>query len=121
MQMFCRTFFVLMPYLFLAALFAIVGRSALTGIAGGLGYYFGEGIIISIVTQAGGWPAKAADYFLGHNATAIMSFNQLSQGVSLGSSTPLPGAIHATVAIVLYCLLFATLSIHLFRRQDLTS
>jgi ABC-type transport system involved in multi-copper enzyme maturation permease subunit len=124
-QMFWRTFFVLMPYLLLAALFAVVGRSALTGIAGGLGYYFGEGIVISIVTQAGGWPAKVADYFLGHNVAAIMSFNQLSQtatnsGIGFGSSTPLPGALHATVAIVLYCLLFATLSIYLFRRQDLT-
>jgi ABC-type transport system involved in multi-copper enzyme maturation permease subunit len=123
--MFGRTFSVLVVYILFITFLTVIGRSVLVGIGGGLGYYFVEGVAISLLGQASGWPSRIPDYLMGGNINAIMSLNQLdklgiSTGVSFGPTTQLPSAFHATVVLIIYCLAFLILSFYLLRRQDLT-
>jgi ABC-type transport system involved in multi-copper enzyme maturation permease subunit len=124
--MFGRTFSVLVVYILFITFLTVIGRSVLVGIGGGLGYYFVEGVAISLLGQASGWPSRIPDYLMGGNINAIMSLNQLdklgiSTGVSFGPTTQLPSAFHATVVLIIYCLAFLILSFYLLGRQDLTA
>ena len=68
---FWRTFFIIMPFALLGFLMAIVGRSAMPGIATGIGVVFLEEIITAFMRLAGGWIAKVPDYLLNANVSAI--------------------------------------------------
>ena len=126
--MFERTIFGLLPYMLLAAMLAIIGRSALAGTAGGLVYYFVEEIASEILGQGSGWSGRIPDYLTSHNVYAIMSLNQLNGvaplvGGPMGfgeAPTQILGTLHATVTLVIYCLAFLAISFYLFRKQDLT-
>jgi ABC-2 type transport system permease protein len=125
--MFGRTTFILLPYILLAAMLAIVGRSALAGIAGGLVVNFVDGIASEILSQVSGWAGSIPDYLMSHNISAIMSLNRLSgdaygngAGIFGMTAMNLPGTLHATVTLVIYCLAFLAISFYLFRKQDLT-
>lgn len=125
--MFGRTSFGLLPYMLLAAMLAIIGRSALAGIAGGLVYYWVEGLAGTILSQGSGWPSRIPHYLTSQNVYAIMSLNQLNgvapYGAPMGFGEPpmqIAGTLHATVTLVIYCLAFLAISFYLFRKQDLT-
>ena len=77
---FLRTFFVIVPFALLGFMMAIVGRSAMPGIATGIGVVFLEGIVTAFMSLAGGWIAKVPDYLLGANMNAITALNNLPQG-----------------------------------------
>ncbi|GAG32038.1 unnamed protein product, partial [marine sediment metagenome] len=83
--MFGRTIFGLLPYMLLAAMLAIIGRSALAGTAGGLVCYFVEGIASAILGGGSGWSGRIPHYLISHNVYAIMSLNQLN-GVAFGAA-----------------------------------
>ena len=107
---------------------AIVGRSALAGIAGGLVVNFVDGIASGILGQVSGWAGSIPDYLMSHNVSAIMSLNQLSgdlyvngTGIFGVPATQYPGTIHATVTLIIYCLAFLAISFYLFRKQDLSA
>ena len=125
--MFGRTAFTLLPYMLLAAVFAIIGRSALVGVAGGLVYYFVEAIASGGLSQVSGWTGSIPDYLMSHNVYAIISLNQLNgeaPGVGpmgvVGIPTQLPSTLQAAVTLLIYCLVFLAISFYLFRKQDLT-
>ncbi|TET40646.1 MAG: hypothetical protein E3J65_00555 [Dehalococcoidia bacterium] len=118
-KMFGWTAFALLVYILLGVLFAVVGRSALVGIAVGLGYYFVERIAIGIFTGAGGWLAEIPNYLIGQNINALMPGNQLG-GPFMTTST-LPSLLHASVTLAVYCLVFLALSLYLFQKRDLTA
>ena len=89
---FWRTFFVILPFMLLGFLFALVGRSAMPGIAIGIGILFLEPIITSFMGLAGGWVAKIPDYLFNANVNAINALNKLPipggfSGVVIGSSS----------------------------------
>lgn len=125
--MFGHTIFGLLPLMLLAAMLAIIGRSALAGIAGGLVYYWVGGIASEILSQGSGWSGRIPEYLISHNVYAIMSLNQLN-GVALRGGpmgfgeapTQIASTLHATVTLVIYCLVFLAISFYLFRKQDLT-
>jgi ABC-type transport system involved in multi-copper enzyme maturation permease subunit len=50
------TLFTLLPYILMSVFFAFLGRSAIAGIGGGLGFYFIESIAVTLLSQSGGWP-----------------------------------------------------------------
>lgn len=125
--MFGRTIFGLLPHMLLAALLAVIGRSALAGTAGGIVYYWVEGIASEILGGVSGWAGRIPEYLTSLNVSAIMSLNQLNGIAPTGGlmgfgETPmqLPGTLHATVTLVIYCLTFLAISFYLFRKQDLT-
>ncbi len=122
---FCRTFFVLIPYVLLGFLMAIVGRSAMPGIATGIGVVLLESIIPPFMTLAGGWIARIPDYLLSANMNAITALNDLPTGFGAGgpfgdSASALPGVTHAFVTLGIYSLVFLALGFYLFRKRDVT-
>lgn len=122
---FWRTFYVLIPYVLLGFLLSIVGRSAMPGIALGIGVFFLESIITTFMSLAGNWIAEIPKYMLSTNVRAITSQASLPQGVSVGTgvsnaSSQLPGIPHAVITLAIYSLLFIILSFYLFRKRDVT-
>ena len=122
---FWRTFFVLIPYILLGFLFAIVGRSAMPGIALGIGILFLESLITTFMSLAGGWIAKVPEYLLAANVRAISSLAGLPEGFGQGmgagnTSVQMPGVTHAFITLGIYSLVFIVVAFYLFRRRDVT-
>ena len=122
---FWRTFFVLIPYVLLGFLFAIVGHSAMPGIALGIGILFLESLITTFMRLAGGWIAQVPDYLLAANVRAITSLANLPQGFNQGmgvgnTSVQMPGVIHAFITLGIYSLVFLVVAFYLFRKRDVT-
>lgn len=122
---FWRTFYVLMPYALLGFLLAIVGRSAMPGIALGIGIFFLESIVTTFMILAGGWIAEIPDYLLAANVRAITALSNLPQGVGMGmGGSNLPGQVpelwQAFVLLAAYSLAFLGLAFYLFRKRDVT-
>jgi ABC-2 type transport system permease protein len=122
---FWRTLFVLIPYVLLGFLFAIVGRSAMPGIALGIGVLFLETLVTTFMRLAGGWIANVPDYLLAANIRAITSLAGLPEGFNQGmgagnAAAQMPGVTHAFVTLAIYCLVFVTLAFYLFRKRDVT-
>ena len=121
---FWRTFFVLIPYSLVGFLLAIVGRSAMPGIALGIGVLFLESIITTFMTLAGGWVARVPDFLLAANVRAITSLADLPSGFDqMGGGdviTQLPGTTHAFVTLTIYSVAFLAIAFYVFRRRDVT-
>jgi ABC-2 type transport system permease protein len=122
---FWRTFFVILPFALLGALFAIVGRSAMPGIAIGIGILFLEPIITTFMSLAGGTVAKIPDYLFTANVNTINALNKLPipGGFSGGfgsSTTQMPSVTHAFVVLSVYIVIFAGVAFFLFRKRDVT-
>jgi ABC-type transport system involved in multi-copper enzyme maturation permease subunit len=106
-------------------MFSIVGRSAMPGIALGVGIMFLEGIITAFMTLAGGWIANIPDYLIAANVRAINSLAALPQGFQAGTgfgggSERLPTVPHATITLALYSVAFLIMAFYLFRKRDVT-
>lgn len=104
---------------------AIVGRSAMPGIATGIGVVFLEQIITAFMRLAGGWIAKIPDYLLNTNMRAITALNNLPTGFGMGlgsggTSAPTPSVPHAFIILGIYSLAFLFLGFYLFRKKDVT-
>ena len=120
-----RTFFIIIPFSLLGFMMAIVGRSAMPGIATGIGVVFLEDIVTAFMTAAGGWIAKVPAYLLNANVTAITALNKLpgrfgGGGGSGGTTVVLPSLLHAFIILGLYSLAFLYLSFYLFKKRDVT-
>ena len=114
------TVYALFVYVLLALLLSLLGRSALAGIGGALGYYFVESIAISIFNQSGGWLSEVPDYLIGHNISAIVP-TTLMRGPFFSSGDALPSTLQASVTLAVYCIVFLGLSLFLFRKRDVTT
>lgn len=121
---FWRTFFIIVPFSLLGFMMAIVGRSAMPGIATGIGVYFLEGIITTFMTLAGGWIAKVPFYLMTANANAITALNNLPQGFrggnGAGSVENVPTAGHGFLILSIYAVIFLFLAYYLFKKRDVT-
>jgi len=122
---FWRTFFVIIPFALLGFLMAIVGRSAMPGIATGIGVLFLESIITTFMRLAGGWIAKVPDYLLTANVNAITALNNLPQGFRTGNGggtalEAMPSVPHAFITLSIYALAFLVLGYYLFKKRDVT-
>jgi ABC-2 type transport system permease protein len=122
---FGRTFFVMLPFLFLGFMLSIAGRSAMPGIALGIGVLFFEPILTGLMTLAGGWVADVPKYLFGANVRAITALAKLPAGFrdggfgsGAGSSTPSP--IHAGIVLSIYAVAFVVYAFYLFRKRDVT-
>jgi ABC-2 type transport system permease protein len=122
---FWRTYFIILPFTLLGFLFALVGRSAMPGIAVGIGVAFLESIITALMRLAGGWVANIPDYLFTANVNAINALNQLPTGFGSGqgfggSSTNLPSAEHAFIVLAVYIVIFTVVPFYIIRRRDVT-
>jgi len=121
---FWRTFFIIMFFVFMGLLFAIVGRSAMPGIATGIGILFLEPIITALMTLAGGWVAKIPNYLFSANVNAINALNKLpgnfGRGGPFTDTSQLPSVNHAFIVLGIYLLFFIGLTLYLFHKRDVT-
>jgi ABC-2 type transport system permease protein len=122
---FIRTFFVVGTFTVVAFFFAVVGRSALAGIAVGIGLLFIEPIITALMRLAGGWVSSIPDYLFSANVSAINMLNNLPSrlggGGGFGSNaTNVPSASHAFIVLGVYVIIFLVIGFYLFRKRDVT-
>lgn len=122
---FWRTFYVLMPYALLGFLLAVAGRSAMPGIALGIGIFFLESIATGLMSLAGGWIARIPDYLLAANVRAITALGNLPQGIGMGMgggnlTGQTPEIWQAALTLAVYSLAFIGLAFYLFRKRDVT-
>ena len=122
---FWRTFFILIPFSLMGFMFAIVGRSAMPGIAFGIGILFLESIITTFMYLAGGWIAKVPNYFFNANVQAISNLAGLpagfGQGMGGGNSNIIPpSTTHAFITLGIYSIIFLFVSFYLFKKRDVT-
>ncbi|MCX6003749.1 MAG: ABC transporter permease subunit [Chloroflexi bacterium] len=122
---FWRTFYIIMPFSLLGFLMAIVGRSAMPGIATGIGVVFLETIVTTFMRLAGGWIASVPDYLLSANVNALTALINLPHGFggglgSGGTTETLPSLPHAFITLGIYSLVFLVLGLYLFRKRDVT-
>ena len=91
---FVRTLYVMLPYILLAFLFTVLGRSTAAGIGFGIGASVLESIITELLMMAHGWLAKIPDYLLRVNINVISALSQSNGGVTinLGSNSTAPSA-----------------------------
>jgi ABC-2 type transport system permease protein len=122
---FWRTFFIVLTLGLLGFLFAVVGRSAMPGIAMGIGILFLEPIITALMRLAGGWVASVPDYLFNANVNAINALNNLPEqfrgaAAGGGGAFQTPSVGHAFTVLGVYCVAFLIIGFFLFRRRDLT-
>ncbi len=121
---FWRTFFIILLFSLMGFLFAIVGRSALPGIAVGIGVGFLEPIITALMRLAGGWVANIPNYLFTANVNAINALNTLPEGFRAGgpggTNTSLPPVNQAYLVLGVYIVVFVVIAFFLFRQRDVT-
>jgi hypothetical protein len=123
---FWRTFFVIMPFSLMGFMFAIIGRSAMPGIAAGIGIFFGEQIITGFMYLAKGWIAAIPNYLLNANVQVITALAKLPSGFGGGmggggsSDIQAPSVTHAFVVLSIYSIAFIVIGFYLFRKRDVT-
>jgi ABC-2 type transport system permease protein len=121
---FWRTFYIMLPYVLLAFLLSVAGRSAMPGIAVGVGVFFLEPIISGLMSLAGGWVAQIPDYLIRNNFSVIDSLNSLPGrigGAMSGGATSTLSLTHAAVTLGIYIVVFVVIAFYLFRKRDVTS
>ena len=120
---FVRSLYVMLPYILLAFLFTVLGRSTAAGIGFGIGASVLESIITGLMLMAHGWLAKIPNYLLTPNIQKINSLAQSSGGltINIGSNTiQTPSSIHAFIVLAVYCVAFIAISFTLFQKRDVT-
>lgn len=120
---FWRTFYVLLPYVLFGFMFSIVGRSAMPGIALGIGVFFIESIVTAFMTLAGGWIARIPEYLPTTSVRAINALADLPSGFGMGmggGGGVLLGPIQAALTLAVYNVLFLGLAFYFFLKRDVT-
>jgi ABC-type transport system involved in multi-copper enzyme maturation permease subunit len=122
-----RTAYTLLPYAALTFLLAIVTRSTAAAIGIGLAYsLLVESIASAVFPLLGGIMAKIVMYLPGSLAAGLLKLNETAMAgrlVSVGNETTLIkylGPTPSAVGIALWTILFVSLAVWAFRRQDLS-
>jgi ABC-type transport system involved in multi-copper enzyme maturation permease subunit len=117
----------------LGFLFAVIGRSAMPGIAIGVGVLFLEPLITAFMRLAGGWISNIPDYLFSANVNAINSLNALpgrflggaggggggpGGGGFSGSIGLTPSVDHAFIILSIYIVVFVAAGFYLFHKRD---
>ncbi len=117
-----RTALTLLPYAALAFLLAVATRSTVAAVGGGVAYaLIIEGLLSQILALVGGGAAQVVHYLPNGLSAALLTLNQanMTAGLKVSASGISPEV--AALGLVLYTLLFCSLAVVIFRRQDLTA
>ena len=121
---FVRSLYVMLPYILLAFLFTVLGRSTAAGIGFGIGASVLETIITGLLFMAHGWLAKIPNYLLSTNVQVINSLAQSSGGVKITMGTYTiqpPSALHAFIVLAVWGIACIAISFTIFRKRDVTA
>lgn len=122
---FLRILVAMSPYVTLAALLGVYGRSATAGIALALGVAFLEGIVGGLMTLAGGWVAEIPKFMLDANGDTLAIANGGQFGEMFGADSPFAAALdrpsvrRAVITLLCWAAAFIATSFWVLRRQDL--
>ena len=120
---FLRLEIAMAPYLALAVLFGILGRSAVAGIALALGVAFLEGIIGGLMRLAGGWVANLPRYMLDQNgdnlALASGGLGDFMASSPVQAAMEMPSLQHSVIVLLFWAAFFLGAAFFAFHRQDL--
>lgn len=114
--------YTLLPYAGLAFMLAVLSRSTVVAIGGGLAYaLLIEGIAIQLLSFAGGGWARVGQYLPAGLARSLL---QTQSGLTVQVNGESAGVLFtdgttAALGLALYTLVFLTLAILTFRKQDL--
>ena len=117
-----RTAFTLLPYAALTFFLAVISRSTVVAIGGGLAYaMLIEGVLVQLLTFVGGTWAKIGQYLPAGLSNSLAALNRVSASSGSGLVAQAEGVSMETAVtgIALYTLIFVGLAIFAFRRQDL--
>ncbi len=118
-----RTAYTLLPYAALTFLLAIASRSTVVAVGGGLAYtLLIEGVLMQLLGLVGGTWAKVGQYLPAGLSNNLAALNRVSAQTGNSLVPPENGLSGETavIGIALYTLLFVSLAVLTFRRQDLT-
>jgi ABC-type transport system involved in multi-copper enzyme maturation permease subunit len=104
-----------LPYMLLSALFAFLGRSAITGVGVGLVFYFLEIGIISLLSMAVDWLADLPRYAIGPNVNLLLPASQFSRFFDSSGTV-----LQASMVLTVYCVVFTAISLYIFKKRDIT-
>jgi|WetSurMetagenome_2_1015567.scaffolds.fasta_scaffold17209_5 ABC-2 type transport system permease protein len=117
---FTRTLYVMLPYILLAFLFTVLGRSTAAGIGFGIGASVLESIITGLLSMTHGWLAKIPQYLLSTNIQTINALSQSSLKLTMGTNTQITSTPHAFIVLAIYCVVFIAVSFIIFQKRDVT-
>jgi ABC-type transport system involved in multi-copper enzyme maturation permease subunit len=119
-----RTAYVLLPFTFVAILFATIWRSAGQAVGAALGLYFIEGVFTGLLSNVSGWLGEIPKFLLNVNGDAVLSANGVvdegeSGGgpflIEAGDIEPWQGAL----VLAGWMLVFLVLAFWRFNRRDI--
>lgn len=115
-----RTAYTLLPYAALTFLLAVVGRSTVVAVGGGLAFtLLIEGVLIQLLGFLGGIWTDLVQYLPAGLSNSLTALNRVT--AVTGPAVPADGlsAGTAVFGIALYTIVFIGLAVFAFRRQDL--
>jgi len=130
-EVFTKTVYAVVPYLLLAILFAVLGRSTTVGIVVGILYTLVvDGVIVNALKFLGGGWVKVANHSIGTSTKVLLTFydvqipNQQNmppemQQKIMEALLGLPGKWEAAVTVLAYCIVFFAISWYVFRQRDI--
>jgi ABC-type transport system involved in multi-copper enzyme maturation permease subunit len=122
---FWRTVYIILPYVSIAFLLSILGRSTVPGIAAGIGLPFLEPFAVGLMTLAGGWVAEIPKFLPAANVATLQTMDAIPGGFSGGLGFNMGGdavgPLHATLVLGAYSAVCIAVSFWLFRKRDVTS
>ncbi len=130
-EVYAKTVYAIIPYLLLAILFAVLGRSTTVGIVVGVLYTLVvDGILVSALKFLGGDWLKIANHSIGTSTKILLTFHEVPvpnqeslppevQQKIVQMLTSLPGKWEAAVTVLAYCVVFFVISWYVFRQRDI--
>jgi len=109
-----KTWSSFIPYIALAGAVTVLARSTAAGMALGLGYYFGEQILVALLANVFDWLRDAAQYLPIHNISAWAGAS------GFGVAAPSLSTGETAVVLTVYSVAFAAFAFWLFHRRDIT-
>ena len=117
-----RTTYAMLPYAALTFLLAVVSRSTVVAVGGGLVFVaVVETTLINTLPLLGQNFARVVQYLPSGLATALNSQNLAIAKVAVTHNALQPGPVVAIIGTAVYTLLFCGIALWVFQRQDLTN
>ena len=117
-----RTAYTLLPYGALTYFLAVISRSTVVAVSGGLAYVLLlEDLLTQILGLLGESWQRLIEYLPSTLANSLLALNQAAIGVEGSSTAGFGTPLIATMGIAAWSVLFLGLSLWIFQRQDLSA
>lgn len=116
-----RTLYSMLPYAALTFLLAVVTRSTVLAVAGGIGFVAVlETALLQTLPHLGGTLDRVVQFLPGGLSSALNAQNAAIAGVAPITTGDQPSALVAAIGIGIYTVILCGLALLVFERQDLT-